>query len=158
MYDTHHFTDTRSVKQSEALPLASRGCWLPFCRLPTSSHHPFVRSRLTIPGHLSSPRLVSPNAPSHAPSHASPQARVRRCESSRVVLHLAPFHQSQPFSVLSSAATSRYSARTVALKYPPSPCASSQLNSFHPNPTRPIPSDQSSPSPSAHLFADISHR
>lgn len=118
MYDTHHFADTRSVKQSEALPLASRGCWLPFCRLPTSSHHPFVRSRLTIPGHLSSLRLVSPNAPSHAPSHASPQARVHRPESSRAT--------SRPIPPVATVFC------PLVCRHEPLLCARSRLSILHP--------------------------
>lgn len=77
----------------------------------------------------------------HRAPHSARLCTVpRRAESSRVALHLAPI-PFPSFSVPSPAATSRHSARTVALKYPPSPCASHSIPSYPERPTdRPPPS------------------
>lgn len=158
--DTRHFAATRSVKRSEASPLASGGCWLPFCRPPTSSRHPLVRSRLTAPGHLSAPPVSLTECAIAFPiPRASASARPPpRVESSRATSRPIP-PQSQPFSVPSSAATSRHSARTAALKYPPSPARPipTQLVPSQPNPSHPERPTIPELTP-AHGFADISRR
>jgi len=136
-----HFAATRSVKRSEASSLASGVCRLPFRRPRSSSRRPFTHAAASLnpPGYPLWPLRVH-----HRAFHP---ARLRRAAPSRVALHLAPFPSS--FSVPSPAATSRHSARTAALKYPPSPCAP------HSIPSHPIPSDRPTP---VHTLADISRR
>lgn len=144
MYDTHHFADTRSVKQSEALPLASRGCWLPFCHLPTSSHHPFVRSRLTIPPFLSpvsltecaiacpipcvsasarppprvESRYISPHSTSRnrfLSSRLPPRAATLRARSRLSILHPLASHPNSTRSILTQLVPSRATNHPRAL-------------------------------------------
>lgn len=152
--DTRHFAATRSVKRSEASPLTSGGCWLPFCRppdlIPSSArslapHHP--RPPFRSPVSLTECAIALPHPTCLSSKRAS--ATPSRVESRYISPHPSSRNRFPSPRLPPRAATLRAQPRLSILHPLRVP---SQSNSSHPErPTVP----ELTP---AHSFADISRR